>query len=61
MEVSGQLHALATLPPRKDPLVPIGEEAGWALEPVWENIKTNFYETFAYLINGNTRYDNFYE
>jgi len=24
MEVSGQLHAPADLPPRKDPLVPIG-------------------------------------
>jgi hypothetical protein len=27
---SGQLHALATLPPGKEPLVPTGEEAGWA-------------------------------
>jgi hypothetical protein len=33
MEVGGQLHASATLPPRKESLVPIGEEAGWALEP----------------------------
>jgi len=24
MEVSGQLHALAALPPGKDPLVPVG-------------------------------------
>jgi hypothetical protein len=29
--VSGQLHALTTLPPP----VPIGYEAGWAPEPVW--------------------------
>jgi hypothetical protein len=27
-EVSGQLHALATLPPGKEPLVPTVEEAG---------------------------------
>jgi hypothetical protein len=35
MEVSGQIHDPATLPPRKEPLVPIGWEAGWVLEPVW--------------------------
>jgi len=29
MEVSGQLHAPAALPPREKP-VPIGKEAGWA-------------------------------
>jgi hypothetical protein len=23
------------LPPRKGPLIPIGQEAGWASEPVW--------------------------
>jgi hypothetical protein len=28
MEVSGQLHAPAALPPGKEPLVPIGQEAG---------------------------------
>jgi hypothetical protein len=33
--VSGQLHAPAALPPAKEPRVPIGEEAGWAPEPVW--------------------------
>jgi hypothetical protein len=33
MEVSGQLHAPAALPPEKEPLVHIGEEAGWA--PIW--------------------------
>jgi len=31
MEVSGQLHAPATLPQGKKPSVPIGQEAGWAL------------------------------
>jgi hypothetical protein len=31
MEVSGQLYALAALPPVKEPLVPIG----WAPAPVW--------------------------
>jgi hypothetical protein len=35
MEVSGQLHAPATLPPGKEPLVPIGYEAGWALKLLW--------------------------
>jgi hypothetical protein len=35
MEVSGQLHALVALPTGKEPLVPIGKEAGWAPEPVW--------------------------
>jgi len=35
MEVSGQLHAPAALPPGKEPLVPIGYEAGWAPEPFW--------------------------
>jgi hypothetical protein len=35
VEVSGQLHALATLPPGKEPLVPIGWEAGWLPELVW--------------------------
>jgi len=29
-EVSGQLHALAALPPAS-----IGKEAGWAPEPAW--------------------------
>jgi len=32
--VSGKLHALAALTP-KEPLVPIGQEAGWVPEPVW--------------------------
>jgi len=35
MEVSGQLDAPAILPPEKVPLIPIGEEAGWAPEQVW--------------------------
>jgi hypothetical protein len=34
MEVSGQLHAPAALPPGKKPLVSIGWEAGWAPEPL---------------------------
>jgi hypothetical protein len=32
MEVSGQLHAPAALPPEKEPPVPLGYEAGWAPE-----------------------------
>jgi hypothetical protein len=37
LEVSGQLHAPAALPPRKEPPVPIGEEVGWTSEPVWKS------------------------
>jgi hypothetical protein len=35
MEVSVQLHAPAALATGKEHPVPIGKEAGWALEPVW--------------------------
>jgi hypothetical protein len=35
MEVSGQLHAPAALPPEKKPPEPIGQNARWAPEPVW--------------------------
>jgi hypothetical protein len=35
LEVSGQLHAPAALPPGKVPTVLIGYEAGWAVESVW--------------------------
>jgi hypothetical protein len=36
MGVSGQRHAPAALYPReRTPPVPIGQEAGWAPEPVW--------------------------
>jgi hypothetical protein len=35
MVVSEQLHALVTFPLEKEPLVPIGKEAGWAPEPIW--------------------------
>jgi len=34
MVVIDQLHDAAALPPRKDPLVHIGQEAGWVPEPV---------------------------
>jgi hypothetical protein len=35
MEVSGQLYSPAALPLRKEAPVTIGEEDGWASEPVW--------------------------
>jgi len=35
MEVSGQLHAPATLSLGKELPVPIRDEAAWAPEPVW--------------------------
>ena len=34
MGVGGQHHAMAVLTPENDP-VPIVQEAGWALGPVW--------------------------
>jgi hypothetical protein len=36
MEVSEKLHAPAALSPGKEFLVSIGQEAGWAPEPVWK-------------------------
>jgi hypothetical protein len=35
MGVSGQRHAPAALYPGERTPVPIGQEAGWATEPVW--------------------------
>jgi hypothetical protein len=35
MEVSGQLHDAAYSLPEKESQVPIGKDAGWALETVW--------------------------
>jgi hypothetical protein len=35
MVMGGHLQAPAAVLPGKDPLVHIGEEAGWAPEPVW--------------------------
>jgi hypothetical protein len=35
LEVSGQLHAPAALPPGKEPPVPFEYEVGWTAEPVW--------------------------
>jgi len=39
MEVSDQLHALAALPLGKEPMVPTGQETGWAPEAVWTQWK----------------------
>jgi hypothetical protein len=39
MGVSGQRHAPAALYPRGKDLVPIGQEAGWAPEPVWTEVR----------------------
>jgi hypothetical protein len=35
MEVSDQLHAPEALPPGKELLLTIGQEAGWTPEPIW--------------------------
>ena len=35
MMMGDQLHALAVLSLMKEPIVPIEEEPGWALEPLW--------------------------
>jgi hypothetical protein len=40
VEISGQLHAPATLAPGKEMLAPIGEEAGWTPEPVWTTLRS---------------------
>jgi len=42
MGVGGQPHALATSIPGKDP-VPILQEAGWALGPVWTGGKSRLH------------------
>jgi len=36
MEVSGQLHATATLTPREEPRGHVEDEAGRAPEPAWK-------------------------
>jgi hypothetical protein len=33
--VEGEQHATTALPPRKEPPLPSGYEAGWASEPIW--------------------------
>jgi hypothetical protein len=56
MGVSGQRHApAALLPPGKGSPVPIGQEAGWAPEPVWtqrleESVKRNISTAMNILI-----------
>ena len=35
MGVSGQPHALATLPMQKESPFPLEQVSGWAPEPVW--------------------------
>jgi len=49
MEVCGQLHAPARLPPGKEPLVPIGKEAEWVQNGsgalVWINISIKYCRT----------------
>jgi len=40
MEVSGQLHAPAALPPGEEASVPTQQEAGWSPEPVWTQWRT---------------------
>jgi len=35
MKVSGQLYSTDSLSSGKEPSIPIGYEAGWALQPVW--------------------------
>jgi hypothetical protein len=44
MEVSGQFHAPAALPPGRETLVPIGEEAGWDPEPSGRGSEKNNFQ-----------------
>jgi hypothetical protein len=63
MEVSGQIHAPAALPPGKEYLVPTGYEAGWreknsqpllGLEPlITQPVAQRFTTSFEYGINSN--------
>jgi hypothetical protein len=48
MEVSGQLDAPAALPPWKEPLVRVEQEAGWAVQPVWTTWKREHFLTYRY-------------
>jgi len=45
MEVSGQFHDPAALPPGNEPLVSIKKEAGWAPEPVWTWRREKFHNS----------------
>jgi hypothetical protein len=45
--VIGQLYTPAALPPAKEPLVPIGYEAGWDPEPVWTRLLRENLQTLA--------------
>jgi hypothetical protein len=49
MEVGGQRHILATLPQEQAP-VPIVQESGWALVPVWLDTE-NFTSTKVQIPN----------
>jgi hypothetical protein len=42
LDGSGQRHAPAALYPREGPPVPIVQEAGWAPEPVWTEVRRKF-------------------
>jgi hypothetical protein len=44
LEVSGQHHAPAALPPGKEPLVSISQ-IFWALEPIWTTLKEKVIDT----------------
>jgi hypothetical protein len=39
LEVSGQLHAPAALPPGKEPPVPIGQEVAWTSEASLDDLE----------------------
>jgi hypothetical protein len=58
LEASGQLHALTALPPGKERPVPIGEEVGWASEPVWTIWRREFWREIQKSIRqlGRPRY-----
>jgi hypothetical protein len=51
MEVSGQLHAPAALPPGKEP---IGKEAGWVPELLWstKSYRSQNHETVRNVLAG---------
>jgi hypothetical protein len=53
MEVSGQLQAPAALSPWKEPLVPIGCEAGISWDNILKQVKTSFFHVLLHFIIHN--------
>jgi hypothetical protein len=51
--MSGKLHAQAALPQRQESPVPIGQEDGWAPEPIWTPWRRENLAPTGWIIQGN--------